>query len=254
MSDEVLLEQRDAVLIVTINRPAVRNAINLATAHALADAMDRLDSQSDLAVGVLTGAGTTFCAGMDLKAFLAGERPSIEGRGFAGLVERPPEKPLIAAVEGAAVAGGFEIVLSCDLIVAADNAYFGFPEVKRGLVAAGGGLLRLPGRIPYHVAMEWSLTGSNVSAKEAKEVGLVNKVTSLDGALSGALELAGIIGANAPLALRASKRIIATSRDWPLHEAFDRQREITEPVRSSLDAREGASAFTEKRAPMWRGQ
>jgi enoyl-CoA hydratase len=254
MSDEVLLEQRGAVLIVTINRPAVRNAINLATAEALASAMDLLDGRGDLAVGILTGAGSSFCAGMDLKAFLAGERPSVAGRGFAGLVERPPEKPLIASVEGAAVAGGFEIVLACDLIVAAENAFFGLPEVRRGLVAAGGGLLRLPSRIPYHVAMEWSLTGANVPASAAMAVGLVNRVTPAGDALAGALELASVLGANGPLALRASKRIVATSPDWPLGEAFDRQREIAEPVRSSLDAREGAIAFTEKRAPVWRGQ
>jgi enoyl-CoA hydratase/carnithine racemase len=203
--------------------------------------------------GVITGAGKSFCTGMDLKAFLAGERPSVRDRGFAGIVEKPPQKPMIAAVEGHAIAGGFEIVLACDLIVAASNAVFGLPEVKRGLVAAGGGLLRLPGRVPYHLAMEWALTGAFIPAEQARAVSLVNRLTPPGGALPAALELAAAIAANGPLAVRATKRIIAASGAWPPDEAFDRQREISEPVRSSEDAREGARAFAEKRAPHWRG-
>ena len=171
MSDEVIVERADGVLTVMLNRPEVRNAINAATARALAAAVDELDASQDLSVAVLTGAGGMFCAGMDLKAFLAGERPSVPGRGFAGLAERPPAKPIIAAVEGAAVAGGFEIALACDLIVAAENARFGLPEVQRGLVAAGGGLLRLSRHVPYHLAVEWALTGDYVSAAEARAAG-----------------------------------------------------------------------------------
>ncbi len=167
----VLTREESGVLVVTINRPEVRNAINLAAASGIAAAMDELDSRSDLVAGVLTGAGSSFCTGMDLKAFLAGERPSVPGRGFAGIVERPPDKPLIAAVEGYAVAGGFEIALACDLLVAASDAQFGLPEVRRGLVAAGGGLLRLPTRVPYGLAVEWALTGAFVPASRAFEVG-----------------------------------------------------------------------------------
>jgi enoyl-CoA hydratase len=248
----ILTREESGVLVVTINRPEVRNAINLAAAEGIAAAMDELDSRSDLVAGVLTGAGSSFCTGMDLKAFLAGERPSVPGRGFAGMVERPPDKPLIAAVEGYAVAGGFEIALACDLLVAASDAQFGLPEVRRGLVAAGGGLLRLPTRVPYGLAVEWALTGAFVPASRAFEVGLVNRLTDPGGALDAALELAATIAGNGPLAVRATKHILVTSRDWAAAEAFDRQREISEPVRASEDAREGARAFAEKRSPQWR--
>jgi enoyl-CoA hydratase len=249
----VLTREVSGVLVVTINRPEVRNAINLAAAEGIAAAMDELDARPDLVAGVLTGSGSAFCTGMDLKAFLAGERPSVPGRGFAGIVERPPDKPLIAAVEGYAVAGGFEIALACDLLVAASDATFGLPEVRRGLVAAGGGLLRLPSRVPYGLAVEWALTGAFVPAARAVEVGLVNRVTEPGGALDAAIEVATAIAANGPLAVRATKRILQESREWPAAEAFDRQREISEPVRASEDAREGARAFAEKRPPQWRG-
>jgi enoyl-CoA hydratase len=250
----VRTEVRSGVLVVTIQRPEARNAINTVTAEALGAAMDRLDSDASLVAGVVTGAGGTFCAGMDLKAFLAGERPSIPGRGFAGIVERPPEKPLIAAVEGYALAGGFEIALACDMVVAADNARFGLPEVKRGLVAAGGGLMRLLQKVPPGVAQEWALTGELVEARRAYEVGLVNRLTPPGEALAGALELAGTIAANGPLAVRATKRILREAPEWPAARMFDLQREISEPVRASEDAREGALAFKEKRTPAWRGR
>jgi enoyl-CoA hydratase len=252
-ADPVLTEVVDGVLVVTINRPEARNAINTVTATAIGAAMDRLDEDPALVAGILTGAGGTFCAGMDLKAFLAGEKPSIPGRGFAGIVEGPPAKPMIAAVEGYALAGGFEIALACDLIVAAEDARFGLPEVKRGLVAAGGGLMRLPARVPYHLAMEWSLTGDLVTAARAHEVALVNRLTAPGEALRVALELGRTIAANGPLAVRATKQIIVEAPEWSRAEMFDKQREISLPVRASEDAREGATAFKEKRAPRWRG-
>ena len=251
---KVLVERDAGVMTITISRPEVRNAIDEETARGLAAALEELDPDPVLRAAVLTGAGGTFCSGMDLRAFLAGERPSIEGRGFAGLVERPPDKPLIAAVEGAAVAGGFEIALACDLIVAAADARFGLPEVKRGLVAAGGGLLRLPRRVPYHLAMEWALTGEYISAERAAQVGLVNRVVEPGTAAACAAELARAIAANGPLAVAATKRIIVESPEWPRAEEFARQRAINEPVRASQDAREGALAFREKRAPRWQGR
>ena len=250
----VLTEAVGGVLVITLNRPEARNAINTPTAEAVGAAMDRLDEDPSLAVGVITGAGGTFCAGMDLKAFLAGEKPSIPGRGFAGIVEGPPAKPIIAAVEGYALAGGFEIVLACDMIVAAEDAKFGLPEVKRGLVAAGGGLMRLPQRVPYHLAMEWSLTGELVTATRAHEVGLVNRLAPKGGALDVALECGRAIAANGPLAVRATKRVIVEAPEWSRADMFDNQREITLPVRESEDAREGATAFKEKRSPRWRGR
>lgn len=254
MTDKVRTQVQDGVLVVTIDRPGVRNAIDTETAVAIGAAMDRLDDDPSLVAGVLTGAGGTFCTGMDLGAFLAGEKPSIPGRGFAGIVEGPPDKPLIAAVEGYAVAGGFEIVLACDLIVAAADATFGLPEVRRGLVAAGGGLMRLPQRIPYHLAMEWALTGAMVPAVLAHEMRLVNRLTEPGQALPAAVELAASIARNGPLAVRATKQIIVQSPEWPAAASFDRMRSISVPVRDSEDAREGASAFKEKRAPVWQGR
>lgn len=250
----VVTEVVDGVLVVTINRAEARNAINTETAVAIGAAMDRLDSDPALISGILTGSGGTFCAGMDLKAFLAGERPSIPVRGFAGIVEQPPAKPVIAAVEGYAIAGGFEIALACDMIVASNNAKFGLPEVKRGLVAAGGGLMRLQQRVPYHVAMEWALTGELIPAARAHEVSLVNRLTAPGDALKAALELARAVALNGPLAVAATKRIIVESPDWSTTEMFLRQREISEPVRSSEDAKEGATAFKEKRSPHWQGR
>jgi enoyl-CoA hydratase len=256
MSSEsaVLTEQRDGVLLVTLNRPDRRNAVNLAVAEGIAAALDRLDAEPALQVGVLTGAGKGFCAGMDLKAFVAGERPVVAGRGFAGIVQCPPAKPLIAAVEGFAVAGGFEIALACDLIVAARGTRFGIPEVKRGLVAAAGALLRLPQRIPYHLAMELALTGEPIDAERAAAVGLVSRVVEPGKTVAAALELAAAIAANGPLALAASKRILVEAPSWPPDEQWTRQAEITDPVRASEDAREGSLAFTEKRAPRWQGR
>lgn len=253
-TENITIEVVDGVLVVTLDRPEARNAINTATAVEIGAAMDRLDDDPTLVAGILTGGGGTFCAGMDLKAFLAGEKPSIPGRGFAGIVEGPPAKPVIAAVEGYALAGGFEIALACDMIVAAEDAKFGLPEVKRGLVAAGGGLMRLPERVPYHLAMEWALTGDLIPATRAHEVGFINRLTPKGGALDAALELGRAIAQNGPLAVRATKRVIVESPGWTRAEMFDKQREITLPVRESEDAREGATAFKEKRAPQWKAR
>ena len=250
---ELRVEERGRVLVMTMDRPEARNAVSLRMAREIAEALDVLDERSDLSVGVITGAGGTFCAGMDLKGFARGERPVVEGRGFAGLVKRPPRKPLIAAVEGYALAGGFEIVLSCDLVVAAREAKFGLPEVKRGLTAAAGGLLRLQHRVPHHLAMELVLTGRMWPAEEAADVHLVNRLSEPGEALDAALALAEEVAANAPLALAASKQVLVRSADWSLEEQFDRQEEIVNPVRESADAKEGALAFVEKRPPIWSG-
>lgn len=247
------IETRGKVLLITINRPEARNAIDLATATALEAAMRQLDTDPALTVGVLTGAGGTFCAGMDLKAFLRGETPTLESTGFAGFVEAPPAKPLIAAVEGFALGGGFEIVLACDLVVAARSASFGLPEVERGLVAGAGGLMRLPRRIPHQLAMELALTGRRFSAEEAHAAHLVNVLCDEGTVLDGALALAGRIANNAPLAVRASKQIMTASRLWTDHEEFDLQRQISRPLAGSADAHEGATAFAQKRAPAWTG-
>jgi enoyl-CoA hydratase len=252
--DEVLVEVADGVAVITINRPEARNAVNEAVARGIAAAVDDLDARSDVAALVLTGAGGTFCAGMDLKGFLAGENPLAGGRGFAGITQRPPAKPVVAAVEGYALAGGFEIALACDLVVASEEATFGLPEVTRGLVAGAGGLLRLPRQIPYHIALEIALTGDRFPAGRLHAAGLVNRLVPPGEALAQARELAARIGRNAPLALAATKRIVTESVDWPQAEAFDRQGEIAGPVFTSADAMEGAVAFAEKRPPVWRGE
>ncbi|WP_411734249.1 crotonase/enoyl-CoA hydratase family protein [Paeniglutamicibacter sp.] len=249
----LLLEERGRVLILTLNRPQARNAMSLQLSEELAAAFELLDSREDLSLGIITGAGGTFCAGMDLKGFARGEIPIVPDRGFAGLVQRPPAKPLIAAVEGYALGGGFEIALACDLIVAASNATFGLPEVKRGLTANAGGLLRLQHRLPYHYAMELVLTGRMLPATEAGELHLVNRVTEPGAALEQALQLAQEIAKNAPLALATSKQIMVKSVDWPLEEKFARQHEFVDPIRKSNDAAEGARAFVEKRVPHWTG-
>jgi enoyl-CoA hydratase len=250
----VRTEQHGAVLVVTIDRPRVKNSIDTEAAVAVGAAMDRLDADDSLFVGVITGAGGVFSAGMDLKAFLAGEKPHVEGRGFAGIVERPAAAPLIAAVEGPALAGGFEIALACDLIVAGEGSFFGLPEVQRGLMAGGGGLLRLPVKAGRPKATEWALTGERISAADAHAAGVVNRLVPDGTALAAALEMAQRIAANGPLAVQGTKRILAEGPSWPAEEAFARQWEVYAPIRASEDALEGARAFTEKRAPVWRGR
>ena len=253
MSEELLTEERDGILIITINRPEAKNAMNKAAAEGIAAAIDRLDSDDNLRVGILTGAGGTFCSGMDLKGFLRGESPSIEGRGFGGITQKGPVKPLIAAVEGYALAGGMELMISCDLIVAHKDSKFGIPEAKRGLAAAAGGLMKLPSLIPPKIAMELALTGDFIDAARAYELGLLNRV--VDGsALDAAIELAQKINENGPLAVRVSKQIVDESRGWGLDERWEKQAKLLPQVFMSEDAREGAAAFAEKRKPNWKGK
>lgn len=254
MSGPVRFEVTNDVAVITLERPQVRNAVDRTTAQALAAALDELDRRDDVRVGVLTGSGTVFSAGMDLKAFsMTGERPIDERRGGFGITTCPPEKPIIAAVEGPALGGGFEIALACDLIVAGTGATFGLPEVKRGLVAAAGGVLRLPRRIPHAIAKEMVLTGNPITAAEAQRLGLVSRVVPDGAAAAEACSLAQTIAANAPLAVRTAKLLVDQSVDWPFAYAFDRQAPYADAVRSSNDAKEGAAAFVEKRAPVWTG-
>lgn len=250
----VLTEFSDGVAVITINRPEARNAVNLEVAEGIAAAIDEFEGRNDLTVAILTGAGGTFCSGMDLKAFARGELPSVPGRGFGGLTERLPTKPLIAAVEGWALAGGCELALTADLIVAARDARFGLPEVKRGLVAAAGGLLRLPKILPYQLAMLVALTGEPLTAETAHAHGLVTVLSEPGAALAKARELAATIAANGPLAVRATKQIINMAIDYTGADAFAAQRALAQPVFASADAREGARAFAEKRSPVWKGE
>ena len=249
----VLTDFADGVAVITLNRPEAKNAVNLELAQALAAAIDEFEERPDLTIGILTGSGGTFCAGMDLKGFARGERPSLPGRGFAGLTEAPPSKPLIAAVEGWALAGGCELALAADLIVASTDAKFGLPEVKRGLAAAAGGLLRLPKILPYQLAMEIAITGDPLSATVAHHHGLVNRLAEPGHALTVARELAARVAANGPLAVRATKQVLAMSAKYTDPDAFVAQREFIDPVFTSRDAKEGAKAFGEKRSPVWSG-
>lgn len=250
----VSVARAGAVQTITIDRPSARNAMTREAGEIIAGALDTLDADPSLAVGILTGAGGTFCSGMDLKRFAAGEPAGVPGRGFGGLTERPPRKPLIAAVEGYALAGGLELVLACDMAVAGRTATFGLPEVRRGLVARAGGLWRLGRRVPRAIAMEIVLTGDNFDAERAQAWGMINTIVDDGQALASALELAHRIAGNAPLAVAASKQVLDESVDWPVAESFARQEKITDPVFASADALEGARAFAERRTPRWAGR
>ena len=253
MAEFVTTERRGAVLVITLDRPEARNAVNRAVSLEMAEALDTFETDQSLVVAVITGSGGSFCSGMDLKAFAAGERPEIEGRGFAAITERPPAKPVIAAVEGFALAGGCELALACDLIVAAETAEFGLPEATLGLVAGSGGLVRLPQRIPRQIALELAITGRRFTATDAHRWGLVNRLASAGEALDVALQLAEEITANGPLAVQMTKRIISESASWPADEVWDRQRPLVDGVLASNDAQEGAVAFAERRPPRWTG-
>lgn len=251
-TQEALTEVQDGILIVTINRPEAKNAMSKAAAEGISAAMDRLEAENDLRVAILTGAGGTFCSGMDLKGFLRGERPTVEGRGFGALSQWTPKKPVIAAVDGYALAGGMELALSCDLIVANAGAKFGIPEAKRGLAAAAGGLIKLPRQIPSRIAMELALTGDFIDAERAYQLGFINRI--VDGpSLEGARELARRIVENGPLAVQKSKEVIRNSFLWSDDEMWDKQNAILGNLFATNDAREGATAFAEKRKPNWSG-
>jgi enoyl-CoA hydratase/carnithine racemase len=251
----IRFEAQGRIALITVDRPEQRNAIDRPAAEALAAALDELDARDELTVGVLTGVGPSFSAGMDLKALSAtGERPHTQTRGMFGIAERPPRKPLIAAVEGPALGGGLEIALACDLIVASATASFGLPEVRRGLVASAGGLVRLPRRIPAAAAVELILTGDPISATRGYELGLVNAISEPGQALHAALELAARIGQNAPLALLTAKQIVNETLAMSVSEALAHQASLVQAVRDSHDAREGTQAFVEKRDPVWQGR
>jgi enoyl-CoA hydratase len=242
------------IAVITINRPEVRNAVDRETSLAIAAAIKRVDSDPTLRAAVLTGAGGNFCAGMDLKAFLRGEVIRLPELGFAGITQAKLNKPYIAAVEGYALGGGFEIALACDLVVAAESAKFGLSEVKRGLVANAGGLVRLPRQLPIKIATEIVLTGETVPASVLATHGVVNRIVPSGQALDTAIQLARTIATNGPMAVAVSRRVLNESVDWPLEELFTRQFELTAPVFASADAREGAAAFTERRTPVWQGR
>ena len=257
MADEVLRERRGHVEILTINRPEARNAINGAVSTAMAQALDELAEDPDAWVVVLTGSGDkAFSAGMDLKAFASGEGGSIIGAsgGFGGITKRQFAKPIIAAVNGSALAGGFEIMLSCDLVVAADHVTFGIPEAKRGLIAGAGGLIRLPKRLPMAVALEMALTGDPIDAERALALGLLNRVVPSDRLMDETLALADRIAQNAPLSVRYSKDVVRRAAELTEAEGWAINDEAVGVVFASADAMEGPIAFAEKRTPNWQGK
>ncbi len=254
---ELLRERRGHIEILTINRPKARNAINGAVSLAFAGAFDELEADDDCWVVIVTGAGDqAFSAGMDLKAFTAGEAGDIMGAkgGFGGIVQRDFSKPLIAAVNGSALAGGCEIMLACDLVVAVEGAVFGIPEVKRGLMAGAGALIRLPKRIPPAFALELALTGASIDAQRALALGLINRVVPAEKLMEESLALANAIAKNAPLAVRASKRVMKQAGELPDAEGWTINNAAVPEVFGSADAMEGPIAFAEKREPVWSGR
>lgn len=248
--DAVLTEKRGRVLLITLNRPEARNAVNSDVGRGLVAALKQLDEDAGLTAGVLTGAGKGFCSGMDLKAFLEGGTPE----GFDEFLRNGSKKPLIAAIEGFALAGGLEVALTCDLLVAAKGVKLGIPEVGVGLFAAGGALMRLPKRIPFGIAMEMAITADPITAERAHELGLVARVAEPGKSLEVALELAERIAKNAPLAVAASKQLVRETPGRTEQEFWDHQRGLSAQVFTSEDAKEGPRAFAEKRAPNWQGK
>ncbi|WP_077213193.1 crotonase/enoyl-CoA hydratase family protein [Bacillus dakarensis] len=249
----VLTEKRGKIFIITINRPEVKNACDGATGMQMCQAIDAFEEDENLFVAIITGAGGTFSAGADLKAAARGEDRSTPRGGF-GIMAKPPRKPIIAAIEGYAVAGGMELALSCDLIVAANNAKMGLPEVRHNLVAVGGGLFRLPKRMPYHLVMELALTADMLPAEHFHRFGVVNRLTEPGQALQTAIELAERLIVNGPTAQIATKEIIRHAYEWTEEEAWEKQKVIAQPALDSEDRKEGLKAFAEKRKPIWSGK
>ncbi|MCH9670431.1 MAG: crotonase/enoyl-CoA hydratase family protein [Gammaproteobacteria bacterium] len=254
MADEILTEVRGKTLLICLNRPDAMNAINQDLADQLAAASDQLDNDPNLSVGVLCGIGRGFSAGMDLKAFVAEGMPEVSGRGFGGITEQGPTKPLIAAIEGFALAGGLELAMSCDILVASKGTKLGIPETGVGLFAAGGALLRLPRALPYGLAMKMALTAKPITAEVAHQYGLVTELTENGEAVNVALELADQISKNAPLGLQASKALLREMQGRTEEQFWAFQKKEHMPVFDSADATEGATAFAEKRAPNWQGK
>ncbi|HUI48569.1 MAG TPA: crotonase/enoyl-CoA hydratase family protein [Acidimicrobiia bacterium] len=250
----VELERRGQIALVTFNRPDARNAVSPEVSEAMAKILDEVEDDSALRAVVLTGRGEVFCAGADLKVVAQGRANDIaRGKGgFGGIVNRDFPKPIIAAVNGPALAGGFEVVLACDLVVAADTARFGIPEVKRGLMAAAGGLIRLPKRVPLAMALELAMTGDPIDAARALQLGLVNRVVAADRVVAEAIALAERIGENSPIAVRNSRQLVREAAEMSESEGWARTIELMMPVFESGDSVEGATAFAEKRAPVWR--
>jgi enoyl-CoA hydratase/carnithine racemase len=250
----VELERRGHIALLTLNRPEARNAISPEVSQTMAGLLDEIEADAELRAVVLTGAGEVFSAGADLKVVAAGRGMDIaRGKGgFAGIVSRDFPKPVIGAVNGPALAGGFEIVLSCDLVVAADTARFGIPEVQRGLMAAAGGLIRLPKRVPLAVALEMAMTGDPIDSARALSLGLVNRVVAVDQVVTEACALAERIGENSPLAVRLSRQLVREAAEMPEADGWARTNELAVQMFASGDAVEGATAFAEKRQPVWK--
>jgi len=254
-TEVVLFERRGNIALLTFNRPKARNAISPEVSQAMAGFLDEIEADDALRAVVLTGAGEVFCAGADLKVVAQGRAMDIaRGKGgFAGVATRDFAKPMIAAVNGPALAGGFEVVLSCDLVVAADTSRFGIPEAQRGLMAAAGGLIRLPKRVPLAIALELAMTGDPIDASRALQLGLVNDVVPGDSVMSSALALAARISVNGPLAVRNTLKMVREASDLTEADAWPRNYELAIEVFSSKDSIEGATAFAEKREPQWTG-
>jgi len=250
----VRFERRGGTALLTLNRPDARNAISPEVSQAMAAALDEIEADKDLRVVVLTGAGDVFSAGADLKVVAQGRGMEIaRGKGgFAGIATRNFPKPVIAAVNGPALAGGFEIVLSCDLVVAADTAKFGIPEAKRGLMAAAGGLIRLPKRVSLAIALELAMTGDPIDASRALDLGLVNKVVPRARVIDEACALADTIGENSPIAVRLSRQLVREAAELSEDDGWKRTNELAVEIFASGDAVEGATAFAEKRRPVWK--